>query len=217
MNRNVLTYVLMLLMAVATIASLYSARQTNKAVEAMTAAQSRFEQEQAIRLVGDIIVADRYYKARNALCGERATAMCQLVTDRSYDNLGSHNDIWVGLDAAAVLAKAANLSDEQRQVLMRYTVDVVVALNEYGAWSAAQQGNAFPDRVSAVELYKATVAVAMACQRVPEILDCRKGLPAPVGDALRKLMAFVAEQGPKVDPYGASIRKEGVAAVLAVL
>ena len=217
MHRNVLTYFLVLLMVVATGSALHSARQSSKAVEAMVSVQDTLYQMKAVQLVGDILRADGYYKVEAALCGEKATAMCQLVTGKSYNNLGRHNDIWVGLDAAASLAQAADLGHERRQTLERFRVDLVVALNEQGAWQAAQAGNMFPDRVSTVELYKATVTMAMACQRLPDVLDCRKGLPVPVADALLNLIAYAAEQGPLVDPYSANIRSEGVKAVLAVL
>ncbi|RYG60976.1 MAG: hypothetical protein EON60_05225 [Alphaproteobacteria bacterium] len=217
MNRNVFTYFLILMMLVATGSALYSARQSAQAVQAMTSVRDTLYQMKAVQMVGDIILGDRYYKAEEALCGEQATAMCQLVTGKSYDNLGRHNDIWVGLDAPAVLAKAGNLTDEQRQKLTRYTVDLIVALNEQGAWRTAQVGNTLPDRVNTGELYKATVALAMACQRLPDVLDCRKGLPVPVTTALRNLIGYAAEQGPVVDPYSANIRSAGVKAVLDVL
>lgn len=217
MYRNVLTSFLLILMVVATGSTLYSVHKTDEAVDSLASVANTLMQREAVRLVGTIIRTDGYTKVEAALCGEKATAMCQLVTGKSYDNLGRHNDIWVGLDAAATLAKAANLGDDRRQTLERYRLDLAVALNEQGAWQAAQVGTMFPDRIGTVELYKATVTMAMACQQLPDMLNCRKGLPVPVADALLTLIAYTADQGPVVDPYSANIRSAGVKAVLAAL
>lgn len=194
--------------------SLYQNYKNGRRVDALTSEVSkiadvaRAERETKRFMTGSGFPRSKYLCSHDSITSR--LKLCDVLVLKSFERLGSHDDLWVALDAITVFADQTSLPKDIRRQLTKYHADLAAALSQDGAFHYIIRDAEEKPTVYSNDIYDAILSQAVVCNAMPNYRVCTNGLPNNVRTSLRGLVDLVLSIGPNVNPYEMKYRLESV-------